>query len=218
MIRALADYATALGMDPSLDAVRLARGRLLLEARRPSEALPDLDHFLTAHADHSEALVVRARARASTGDAPGARDDYDRALRLAPNPDWFIERARLVRESAGPNAAIEGLDEGLARLGPIVTLTLEAIECELALGRHDAALAHLDRLISVSGPHPQWTVQRGDILAAAGRPGDARQAFSAALSAIDALPPSRQRTRQIQALRARCTAALSALDTPARTS
>ena len=52
------------------------------------------------------------------GDAPLARADYDRALSLAANPDWFIERARLVRSSAGAAAAIVGLDEGLARLGP----------------------------------------------------------------------------------------------------
>jgi predicted Zn-dependent protease len=209
---ALADYATALRIDPALDAAHLARGRLLLEAHRAAEALPDLDRFLAGRPDHADGLVVRARARATVGDAAQAREDYDRALGLAANPDWFIERARLVRSSIGAAAAIEGLDEGVARLGPILTLTLEAIDYELSRGHHDAALARLDRLIAASGAHPQWTLQRGDILIAAGRVGDARSAVSTALAEIEALPAVRQHTRQNEALRARAMTALVHLD------
>jgi predicted negative regulator of RcsB-dependent stress response len=121
-----------------------------------------------------------------------------------------------VRSSAGPAAAIEGLDEGLARLGPLLTLSLEAIDCDLLLGHHDAALARLDRLVAASGPHPQWTLHRGDILLAAGRQKDAHVAFSTALHEIDALPPPRRRTRQNEALRARATSRLVHLDTMTR--
>ena len=213
---ALADYATALRLDPTLEAAHLARGRLLVEANRAAEALPDLDRFLARRPDHADALVIRARARAAVGNAPHAREDYDRALSLAANPDWFIERARVVRSSAGAAAAIDGLDEGLAHLGPILTLTLEAIDCELSLGRHDAALARLDRLVAVSGAHPQWSLHRGDILLAAGRPAEARRAFSTAINDLDALPPTRRRTRQNAALRARATSALVHLDTITR--
>jgi predicted Zn-dependent protease len=210
---ALADYATALRLDPALDAAHLARGRLLMETGRAAEALPDLDHFLARRPDHADARVARARARAALGDAPHAREDYDRALSLAANPDWFIERARLVRSSAGAAAAIDGLDDGLARLGPILTLTLEAIGYELSLGHHDAALARLDRLVAASGAHPQWSVHRGDILLAAGRREDARNTFSTAVDEIDALPPARRRTRQNDELRARAMSALVHLDT-----
>ena len=213
---ALADYATALRLDPALDAAHLARGRLLLEAHRAADALPDLDRFLARRPDHADALVIRARARAAVGDAPHAREDYDGALSLAANPDWFIERARLVRSSAGAAAALHGLDEGLARLGPILTLTLEAIDCELMLGHHDAALARLDRLVTASGAHPHWSLRRGDILLAAGRTKDAHRAFSTAVEEIDALPPARRRTRQNQALRARALSALVHLDTLTR--
>jgi predicted Zn-dependent protease len=213
---ALADYATALRIDPALDAARLARGRLLVEAHRPGDALPDLDWFLGRQPDHAEALIVRARARAAVADTTRSRADYDRALRLASNPDWFIERARLVRESAGPAAALEGLDEAVARLGPLVTLTLEAITCELSLAHHDAALARLDRLVAASGANPQWTLQRGDILIAAGRPSDARGAFLAVLTAIDGLPPARRHTPHAEALRARAASALTAIDITTR--
>jgi predicted Zn-dependent protease len=213
---ALADYTTALRIDPGLEAVHLARGRLLVEAHRAAQALPDLDRFLTTQPDHADALVIRARGRMAMADTVRAREDYDRALRLAANPDWFIERARLVRASAGAAAAIDGLDEGIARLGPILTLTLEAIDCEMALGRHDAALARLALLVATAGIHPQWTVERGDILLAAGRPQDARRAFRAALDEVDALPPPRRHTRQNEALRARATSALLHLDTVTR--
>lgn len=214
--RALTDYATALRLDPTLDAVHLARGRLLMESHRAAEALPDLDRFLARRPDHPDARVVRARARAAMGDAPLAREDYDRALSLAANPDWFVERARLVRSSAGAAAAIVGLDEALARLGPILTLTLEVIDCELSVGHHDAALARLDRLVAASGAHPQWSLHRGDILLAAGRQKEAHDAFRTALDDIDALPPARRRTRQNEALRARARSALVHLDTITR--
>jgi len=208
---ALADYARALRIDPSLAVVHLARGRLLVEARRPGEALPDLNRFLLIEPLHADALVIRARALAAVGQGDAARDDYDRALQLAANPDWFIERARVVRATAGAAAAVAGLDQGIARLGPIVTLTLEAIDDELSLGRYDTALARLERLVSAAGPHPHWLVKRGEILRAAGRLDDARAAFTAALAAIDALPSPRQRTPQAQALRARAVTALDAL-------
>jgi tetratricopeptide (TPR) repeat protein len=213
---ALADYALALRIDPSLDAARLARGRLLVEGRRAGEALPDLSRFLDARPDHAEAHLVRARALAALGETAAARGDYDAALRTADNPDWFIERARLVRRSAGAAAALDGLDEGLARLGPIVTLTLEAIDCEMSLGRHDAALARVDRLVAASGPHPQWMLRRGDILIAAGRRTDARAAFAQTLAGIDGLPPARQHTRQMHALRAQAASALLKLETVSR--
>jgi len=214
---ALADYAIALRLDLTLDAARLARGRLLLEAGRPGDSLPDLDRFLAAQPNHAEALVVRARARSATADPSHARIDYDRALGLSPNPDWYIERARLVRVSAGPAAALDGLDEGMARLGPVVTLTLEAIECELSLADYDAPLLRLDRLTAASGAHPHWTLRRGDILLAAGRAPDARAAFITAIAALDALPPERQHTRQNEALRAHAASALADLEIAKRT-
>jgi tetratricopeptide (TPR) repeat protein len=214
---ALADFAAALRLDPTLDAARLARARVLVEARRPAEAITDLDAFLATHPNHADALVVRARARAAVGRGREATSDYDRALGVADNPDWFIERARTVRLWIGPAAALDGLDDGIARLGPLVTLTLEAIDCELQLHRHDAALRRLDRLTAAAGPHPQWMVQRGTILLAAGRPSEGRAAFGAARAAIDALPPARRHTPQIAALSARATAALAALDTSGTT-
>jgi predicted Zn-dependent protease len=213
---ALADYGRALRIDPTLDAARLARGRLLVEARRASNALPDLNRFLGARPDHAEARLVRARALAALGDTAAAREDYDEALRLAANPDWYIERAHLVRRSAGAASALDGLDEGLARLGPIVTLTLEAIDCEMSLGHHDAALARVDRLVAASGAHPQWMLRRGDILIAAGRRTEARAAFAETLAGIDSLPPARQHTRQMEALRAQAASALLKLETAPR--
>jgi tetratricopeptide (TPR) repeat protein len=214
---ALADYASALRIDPSLAVVHLARGRLLVEAGRPGDALPDLNRFLLIEPLHADGLMVRARALAAVGRGDAARDDYDRALQLADNPDWFIERARVVRATAGASAALAGLDQGIARLGPIVTLTLEAIGDELSLGRYDAALARLERFVSASGPHPRWLVERGEILRAAGRLDDARAAFTASLAAMDALPPPRQRTAQAQALRVRAVTALDALQFSAST-
>jgi tetratricopeptide (TPR) repeat protein len=195
-----------------LDAARLARGRVLLEARRPGEALPDLDAFLAVRPDHADAFVLRARARAAVGRGREAVSDYDHALGLADNPDWFVERARAARQWIDADAALGGLDAGIARLGPLVTLTMAAIDCELQLERYDAALRRLDRLSGTAGRHPQWMLQRGTSLVAAGRTVEARAAFGGARAAIDALPAARRHTPQMAALSARAAAALAALD------
>ena len=90
------------------------------------------------------------------------------------------ELAEPIAAGAGIEQAALGLDDGMARLGPLVTLTIEAIDCERQLQRYDAALRRLDRLTAAAGPHPQWTLQRGMILLAAGRSAEARAAFGAA--------------------------------------
>lgn len=208
--RALADYAEALRLEPRLDAARLARGRLLAETGRAAEAMTDLDRVVARRPTHSAALVARGRTRQALGQLWPAVADYDRALRSAthPDPDWFLERARIARRlpDGGLDRARSGLHEALARLGPIPALVLEAVDLESAAGAYDAALSHLDALLKTAPGHPLWLVRRGDLLASAGRHVEARSAFAAARAAIDRLPPPRRGTRQIAAARRRAIA------------
>jgi tetratricopeptide (TPR) repeat protein len=154
---------------------------------------------------HAEAHLLRARAYAALGDRQSALSDYDEALRLAPQPDWAIERARFLGRAspASVDRALSGLEQVNARLGSIPTLHLEAIAIARASGRLDAALAYTDQLLATSGRVPQWLAMRGDLLRELHRDADARAAFSAARAAIDQLPPARRATPQMTALRAR---------------
>jgi tetratricopeptide (TPR) repeat protein len=189
--KALADYRTASELDPSLAEVELGRGKALLAAGRPGDARLALDRFLAAKPGHAAGLEVRGRALAAAGRTREAIADFDQALARAeePVPETFIERSMLQRAAGDSRAALEGLDEGIRRLGPILTLQSAAIEIELAEQRHDAALARVALLAGAAERKEGWHFQRGEILRAAGRPAEARQAFHEALTALEALPP-----------------------------
>jgi len=201
---ALADYARAAALDPELAAVDLGRGLLFLETEALNAAREALDRFLAQHPGHAEGRAARSRALARLGDSQAAADDLTAAIAASPRPrpEYFIERARALAAAgeARIGEALLGLDEGIARLGPLVTLQLVAIEIELARRAHDAALARVDKLAAASPRKEPWLLRRGEILEQAGRLPEARLAYAAALEALQTLPESRRRTRAAQEL------------------
>ena len=205
--RADADYAHALRLQPSLTVVHLARGSMLLESGRFVQAKLSLDRFLRHEPDHVEGLITRARVLAKMGARQNAAHDFTKALALtpAPEPELYIERARVI---TNVQEASRGLDEGIARLGPLVTLQLAAIDLELRRKNYDAALARLDLITAQSERKEAWLVRRGEILKAAGRNEEARAAFNAALVAIESLPTARRQNRATTALQLRARSAL----------
>jgi tetratricopeptide (TPR) repeat protein len=196
--RALGDFDQAARLAPSLAAVDFARGRALLEAGRPAEAIAPLDRFLVGEPAHVDALVARARARDACGDHRGAAADFTRAISSAarPEPEYYVERARALDAAGAALDAIRGLDEGISRLGPVVSLELCAVDVERKAGLADAAVARIDRIAARSPRKESWLARRGEILEEAGRTREARAAYRAALDALRALP-SRLRSRSI---------------------
>jgi predicted negative regulator of RcsB-dependent stress response len=83
---------------------------------------------------------------------------------------------------------VRALDQAIARIGPVHTLELRALELEEAAGRHDAALRRLDAMLSRAERRETWLKRRGDVLRRAGRASEALTAYRAAQAAIAALP------------------------------
>lgn len=210
---ALADYARAKALAPDDDRIEFLRGRALQEAGRPTEAKAALDAYLARHPADAEALVARARALRALGENRAAADAYALALERTPgpDPDLYLQRAQAQLAAGDFAAAVEGIDSAIARLGPVASLQLFAIELDVKQGRIDSALARLDMVASRSARKETWHARRGEILASAGRPDDARTAYAAALSAIDALPPGSRRTKAIADLEGRVRSALASL-------
>lgn len=198
---ALADYGRAASLDPDLDAVHLCRGMMFLEAGWPASAKHSLDRFLSGRPDHARGRITRARAMVRLRRYAEAVDDYTRAIASLrdgqrPAPAYYLERARaqIARGDAHRHAALAGLDEGITRLGPLVTLELLAIELELERHRYDEALARLGRIAAQSQRKDKWTVRRGEILEQAGRTGEARAAYAQALKQLQSLSIHRRRS------------------------
>jgi predicted negative regulator of RcsB-dependent stress response len=87
---------------------------------------------------------------------------------------------------------VRGLDDGIKKLGPLVTLELCAVDIEVKDKQYDAALARLDLLAAKSPRKESWLARRGDILLQAGKTEEARKAFQTALDAMETLPPARR--------------------------
>ena len=209
--RAAADYDRAARLRTDLKIVDLARGKMLFESGRFQRARVALDRFLSQQPDHYEGLITRARVFNRIGLRSDAIDDFTRALAKSavPDPDLYIERARVTAaDEKRLDEALNGLNEGIKRLGPLVTLQLPAIDLELSRQNYDAALARLDEITSQSERKETWLVRRGEILKLAGRQEEARAAFNAALVAIESLPPERRQSRAITTLQLRARSAL----------
>ena len=209
--RAAADYDQAERLQPNLTIVDLARGKMLFESRRLRQARLVLDQFLRQQPEHVEGLVTRGRVLARIGARVEAARDFTQALAFAPapEPELYLERAQVVaRDARHINEALLGLDEGITRLGPIVTFQSFAIDLELRRHNYEAALKRLDLIAAQSERKEMWLVRRGEIFRRAGRIEEARDAFNAALVAIEALPPGSRRSRAVSGLEHRARSGL----------
>ena len=211
---ATADYEQAMALDPKLTVVDLARGKMFLEANWPLSAKVALDRFLTRQTNHVDALSVRARVLSRLGQRLAAVRDFNQAIAFSkePNVELYFERAQVLTQEGGAylEEALKGLDEGMRKLGPLVTLQLYAIDTEVKLNRFDPALKRLEEIAAKSPRKETWLARRGEILQQAGRGDEARETFKAALKAISELPAARRNVPAIGELEKRIRAALEA--------
>jgi tetratricopeptide (TPR) repeat protein len=211
---AIADLDRAERIDSTVGLANLVRAHVNSDRGQWQGAIDAASRFLERQPDHIDALVLRARAATKLGRPQAAAADFTRALSGRPSPDLYIERARVLA-AIGPTSieqAITGLDEGIARLGPIVTLELEAIDLETRLKRYDAALARVDAIVARSPRKESWLARRGAILELAGRRAEATAAYQSALDSLSSQSDRIQQTRASTALAADLRANLQRLN------
>ncbi len=208
---AMADLNHVAQHDRSLKRVDFLRGQVQQDAGQPQSALGPLNRYLADQPPDAEAYTVRARVLIKLNRPAPAIEDFTAAIKWSstPNPELFIERAAAWRTLGKPEEAMRGLDEGIRRLGPIVTLQLPAVDAELALKKTDAALARIDTVMTRLQRKETWLVRRAEILRNASREAEARTNYFAALEAINRLPPAHRGTRMTLELESRIRTAIS---------
>jgi tetratricopeptide (TPR) repeat protein len=211
-----ADYRHAKTLDSEATKLHFLLGQLKLDAGEFNAAHAHLNRFLTKFPEHVPALVARARAREAMGRHLAAAGDFTKLLELTDTalPTYYLERARAI-EGADPKwleRAVSGLDEGLERLGEPVTLQLLAIDLELKLERHDAAIARLEKIAAKSARKESWTIRKAEILESAGRPSEALSTFQQTLTEINSLNSNHRGSRAVQKLEGRALEAIARLE------
>lgn len=193
---AQADFSHVLALDRANKHVDLGLGRLMGDSGWPLSALGHFDRFIGNFPKHAEARSTRGRLLARLGQPVAAADDFAAAIQLSsdPTPELFIEQAQTLSALSPDhvNKAIQTLDSGIQRIGPLVTLQLMAIDLELKRTNFTAALERVDSVAQRSPRKETWLARRAEILTKAGRPGEARESYEAALAALNTLPPVRR--------------------------
>ena len=211
----MADLVAAGKLDPSLTLVDFFRARLLLDSGAPAKAEPFVVRYLAAAPREPEGWYLRGEIAGALRRFDEAAAHYTTGLGLAPSPrpDQYLRRARLL--AAAPDAdlprVLASLDEGLAKLGPVISLLDYAIDLEIQAGRHDAALGRIARAMENLPRRERWLVRQGDLLVTCGRSRDAAASYRAALAAIAELPERYRDTVPMEKLAADARASLQKL-------
>lgn len=210
------DYDSVARLDPTAKNVDFYRGRMLADAGDFASAKERFDRYLSNQPKDGLGFVERGRVFVKLGARTNAIADYSAGLKLLnePQPEFFIELAQVFCEDKQDEEALRVLDEGVRRLGPVVTLQVLGIDIELKQKKYDAALARLDTIIAQAARKENWYAQRGDIELLAGRPAEAQQAYEDCLTAITRLPVRLQTLPPIMNLKARVKASIEKATTP----
>jgi tetratricopeptide (TPR) repeat protein len=216
---ATADLQTAARLDPEMAVIDLSLAGLLLEANNPAPALEAVERYLARRPDDASAHLLKARILVRLGSRRPAIDQFTRGIDLArtsagkgAQPDDYLQRARLQSCEGDEDDALRGIEDGLSQLGDAITLQLLAIDLELARSHWDAALARLAKIEAVARRKESWIARRAEVLAQAGRRGQALAAYAEAASAISNLPASLRETPATRELAAKVRAAQTALE------
>jgi tetratricopeptide (TPR) repeat protein len=202
------DYLYTRKLSPELKSVDLGLGLLYYDTKRWKESLQELSRFLKEKPDHAVARITRGRVLKILGDFPGAIEDYSVALKIQPDPAVYIERARWLAAENKVEEALTGLNDGISKLGPVITMELYAIELEISVKRYESALDRLNKITAQSERKELWLVRRAEILHLAARNEEAKAAYGQALEAIQKLPEGRRNTRYTKELQKKIELAL----------
>ena len=193
-----------------------AEGFMVLGKDR--SALEVLNGYLARNPSASRCLVLRARVLGHLGDPAAAAEDFRKVLSLTPRPepDLLVEVSAALAENKETTAALEVLDQGIARLGPLPSLVTAAVEIEIGNSNTDGALRRIDAA-RTAAPRPEpWMAQRASILARAGRTEESRAAWQELLTHISTLPASARSSHAMSTRIREASDALTALNSIAK--
>jgi predicted Zn-dependent protease len=209
---ATSDIQIAFDLEPDNPNIDFYRAVLLRDLGKLPEAERSLSRYLKRAPAWPGAKVSLPKAHQAfagllidQGRPCEAADQYSRALAAAarPGPQLYLSRAEQFVRCQPPDydAALRGLDEGIARLGPGATvLEKKAIDLELARGSVNRALERIEAQTARAPVGPSTWLRPARILERAGRPLEALEAYRKAQSAIAAMPNRARATRGAEAL------------------
>ena len=201
---ALADFSEVDRLAPGTFETDVPRAEALMLLEKYSSALDVLNLCLDRDPSASQCLVLRARVFGRLREPDSAIHDYCKALSLVsqPEPDLLLEVSAALAENKQKTAALEIIDQGIARLGLLPSFVNAAIEIDFGNVNIEGALRRID-VAQAAAPRPEpWMARRASILARASRIVESQAAWHSLLDHISTLP-SAERTSHAMCCRVR---------------
>jgi len=201
---ALIDFNTAERLNPDLPTIDLARAKVYNDINRHELTEEYLLRFLRLKPHNLKALRLLVglyikRERYQEADAIYARilDTF-----AEPALSFYFLRSQ-NRESYGDLAgALAVIEAAIQAAGWQPMLENKAIDCEIKLGQHQAAIQRLDRLVERDGKRQyRYYQKKAEILLLLDDPAAARKNFVLALTALDERHPTLTYLPALKALR-----------------
>ena len=184
------------------------RAKALLVGQRYPQALATLKTHLEVHPTDAAARLDMARALAAMGNAAQAATNYLAGFHALPHPepDHFMECARLLRSAKRERDALAVLDTSA-----VPALAECAIEIEISLGQFDSALARMSRLIAAAQTPEPLLAKRAALLALAGQTSASVTQWTELQQRIQRLPPNARASNAMGRLVTQAQQALASL-------
>ncbi len=184
-VRALADLAKAVEIEPNRHNIALEKGLTLAAKGDVKEAEIALSAYLASGPPSARALEARGKVREGAKRFAEARADYAAAIALRPDPELFLARGRVDEALGHWDDAARGYEEGLKALSGAVVLRLALVRVEAKRGKFDRAIALVDETLATLPLKADWLLLRADLHMQAGRADAARRDREAALHELD---------------------------------
>jgi tetratricopeptide (TPR) repeat protein len=207
---ALHDFRKSLKLDPALHVVHYHLGEAYLAMGRSDAAEQHTRLFLKSlgpetYGGLSRGYDLLGKIYQKRNKYLDAAKAYEQSLQnnTQPAPIDYLQAAEAYVKSGQKyqQQAIRLLDQGIDRLGPVVTLQEAAIELEMLSGSYDAALARVETFRSQGISEPNICYRQASIMSTARRFEEAQKYYKKSLTEIENLPAHRQASKSVQKLR-----------------
>lgn len=188
--RAEADFERAIEFGANRSDVNLNRARLCIDKGELEQAR-ELFNSSIAESQNGEAYFERGQLWLKFESSTNAINDMAKALSLLkhPEPNHYTELAAVLVQNGERKRALDVLDSGIRKFGPLPSLQSDAVDIEISLNNLDSAVTRVDSTMKIVDRKEHWHARKGGILLRANRLPEAQKAFTASLRAIDLLPP-----------------------------
>ena len=197
---ALQDCSRAVVLEPELKDAILCRGTVYLELDQVENATLEFDRYLALYPNHLPARLRRATALVKLQRYNPAIEDFQFLLSKSPSPEIYLQTAEtlLLANPDRPDVALQTIEEGLRKIGPIITLQEFALQLQVERKQYHRALATVDDILATAPRKERWLMEKGDILLLSNQMNEGCALFHQARESLVTLTPLHETGVELQ--------------------